>query len=137
MRGVGLLAFACLVLPSLPAFADARVFPSGTVSISHGQGFKEISAPADAQPGDSVIAGPNSSARIVYSNGCAVDVPPGTVGRIEDHDPTQCNTAAVAPRGRYLLGAAGVGGAAVGICALAGCFKSGSSGGSSTNDSDP
>ena len=136
MRGVGLLAFACVVLPSLPAFANASVVPSGTVSLSHGQGFKEISTPTDALPGDSVIAGPNSSAKIVYSNGCEVDVPPGTIGRIEDHDPSPCKAAALAPRGRYLLGAAAAGGAAVGVCALAGCF-SGSSSSSGSNASDP
>jgi hypothetical protein len=51
MRWAGLLAFACAVLPTLPALANARVVPSGTVALSHGQGFQEISTPVDGQPG--------------------------------------------------------------------------------------
>ena len=101
LRCVGCVCVSSRVplLTSLSALAAARVVPSGKVAISHGQGFTEITVPTDATPGESVIARPDSSAKIVYSNGCEVEVAPGTIATVEDHDPVPCKTAAFIPRG--------------------------------------
>ncbi len=49
----------------------------GTVSINSGGGFQKITAPVEVEPGASVVASPDSSARVVYSDDCWVDVNPG------------------------------------------------------------
>jgi len=49
----------------------------GTVSINSGGGFQKITAPVEVEPGASVVASPDSSARVVYSDDCWVDVTPG------------------------------------------------------------
>jgi hypothetical protein len=78
-----LLAFATLgvgVLTTTPSFA-ATVEPlHGQVSINRGDGiFRPISSALQATIGDLIIVSPNGSARIIYPDGCAVEVKPGEV----------------------------------------------------------
>ena len=52
---------------------------SGQVSINRGKGFKPVVKTTQANVGDQVMVRPDSQAKIVYSEGCAVEVNPGAV----------------------------------------------------------
>jgi hypothetical protein len=62
------------------ATATATVQPvKAHVSINRGHGYKEVAASTEVFPGDQVMAGPGGHAKIVYAEGCVVDVYPGAV----------------------------------------------------------
>ena len=73
--GFGIATVACL-----PAMAAATVqVVQGKVSVNQGQGYKQVAAASAVSTGDQVMAAPGGRAKIVYSDGCAVDVYPGAV----------------------------------------------------------
>ena len=73
--GFGIATVACL-----PAMAAATVqVVQGKVSVNQGQGYKQVGAASAVSTGDQVMAAPGSRAKILYSDGCAVDVYPGAV----------------------------------------------------------
>jgi hypothetical protein len=75
--GFGVPALAASVNSEKPV---ATVEPvAGQVSLSRGHGFKGIEGPTKAQVGDQVMVSTNSSAKIVYFEGCVIDVIPGAV----------------------------------------------------------
>jgi len=117
MRGVASIAFVCGVLTSLPALASAYVEPSGGVAISHGYGFQQIAGKTEVEAGDSVIASPGGHAKIVYPDGCVVDVNPGAVVTVQETSPCKAGALPVGGGhvGWYVAGAAVVGGAVAGI----------------------
>ncbi len=122
MRGVASIAFVCGVLASLPALASAYVEPSGGVAISHGYGFQQIAGKTEVEGGDSVIASPGGHAKIVYADGCVVDVNPGAVVTVQETSPCKAGALPVGSAalggghvGWYVVGAAVVGGAVAGI----------------------
>ena len=49
------------------------------MSVNQGQGYKQVAAASAVSTGDQVMAAPGSRAKILYSDGCAVDVYPGAV----------------------------------------------------------
>ena len=55
--------------------------------INQGQGFAPVNGRVDANVGDSVMVGPGGSASLVYSDGCTVDVQPGSVTTIAPLSP--------------------------------------------------
>jgi hypothetical protein len=66
----------------------ATVMPvKGKLSINSGTGFHEVAGSVDGKVGDAVMAGPRSSGRIVYSDGCEVPVVPGRVVTITAESP--------------------------------------------------
>ena len=78
---VGLIA-VLFGLPTLAATVQpvATVEPvAGKVSLNRGQGFKEVTGRAQANAGDQVMVNPGGRAKIVYLEGCMVDVRPGAV----------------------------------------------------------
>ena len=75
--GFGLPALAASVTSENPV---ATVEPvAGQVSLSRGDGFKGIKGPTNAQVGDQVMVSTRSRAKIVYLEGCVIDVNPGAV----------------------------------------------------------
>jgi hypothetical protein len=79
---IGLILGATVSLPALAATVEpiATVQPvAGEVSLSRGHGFKGITAPTQAKVGDQVMVGTGGHGKIVYAEGCVVDVYPGHV----------------------------------------------------------
>ena len=99
---------------------------SGQVSINRGEGFKPVVKTTQANVGDQVMVRPDSQAKIVYAEGCAVDVNPGAVVgvagscKVATAKPMLAGleapvaAAVAAPIWPYFVGAALIGGA---ICA--------------------
>lgn len=122
-----LLAFA--VTPAL----SATVKPiHGEVLVNRGNGFEPIAAASAIEPGDTVMAGPDSVAEIIYADSCAVTVRPGAIVSVSSQP--QCRQAVADFSGRMgatndnsspsyckmypdhcLLGGAAIVGAGVGI----------------------
>jgi hypothetical protein len=80
----------------------------GRILVSRGGGFRPISGPVNLQPGMQVMANPNSSASIVYSNGCRDSVEPGTVVTVKPEGACTLGD----DTSPYALGAIAVGGGA-------------------------
>jgi hypothetical protein len=73
-----------LLLGSLPVEAT-YVSPVGNVIVSQGDGFQTIEDKTEVNVGDVVVVYPGALARIVYPDGCMVEVTPGSITKIEDH----------------------------------------------------
>jgi hypothetical protein len=115
---------------SLPATAATVKVLQGQVSVNQGQGYKQVAAASAVSTGDQVMAAPGSRAKILYSDGCAVDVYPGAVVTVPEkcYQPMTAGLEAApvvaAPYAGIpwvpILGAGAVIG--VGACAVSGCF---------------
>lgn len=64
----------------------------GNVLINRGNGYERVSGTSQAKVGDSVMVSPNGVAQIIYADGCAVTVRPGSVRVVETR--SSCKTAA-------------------------------------------
>ena len=122
------IALAAGAFISLPALAAKVEVVQGTVSVNQGQGYKQVAAASDVSPGDQVMAAPGARGKIVYSDGCAVDVYPGAVLTVPGKcyqpmraglEPVAAPVAAPIPW-LPIVGAAAVIG--VGVCAVSECF---------------
>jgi len=113
---------SCLILGVLcttPAWGATVHVLSGKALLNAGQGYHELVGYAEGKAGDLVMVQPQGHAKIVYSDGCEVIVEPGAVATIQETSP--CKAGLVGEgAGRYLIGAAVVGGVVVGIVALSG-----------------
>jgi hypothetical protein len=116
---LALVALVSGVAFSVPSLA-ATVEPEGQVSINRGSGFQPVKGVVQANVGDSVMASPNGSARIVYSDDCSIPVVPGAVITIAAESPCKSFAQATPPTqspdpGAFVVGAvvlgAGIGGA--------------------------
>jgi hypothetical protein len=91
------------------------------VSVNRSRGFRPVAGATEVQPGHQVMAGSGGHGRIIYEDGCVVDVYPGDVVTVEDRDPKslpgECRRAARFHRA-YLLAIP----VAVGLC-IAFCFE--------------
>jgi hypothetical protein len=109
-------AFLAAFLVSSAASAATVETVEGQVSLNRGDGYRPIAVVAAAKSGDLVMASPGGSGKIVYADGCAVEVKPGTVIAVQSQSP--CKTAHPHRVRNYLLGGAAVAGITVGIIAL-------------------
>ena len=122
------LGFSIGTVVCLPAMAAATVqIVQGKVSVNQGQGYKQIAAASAVSTGDKVMAAPGGRGRIVYADGCAVDVYPGAVVTVPEkcYQPMRAGleeapVAAPIPWVPLVAGAAII---AVGACAASGCFN--------------
>ena len=78
-----------------PVAAQAATLDNirGGIFVSKGAGYHAAHAPVDLNAGDTVLANPNSTARVVYDDGCVVSVQPGMVFTVGETSP--CTAAAV------------------------------------------
>jgi hypothetical protein len=60
---------------------------NGRVALNQGHGFKALSGTTAAAPGSLVVAGPRSSAVVIYSQRCRVPVAPGRAVRVARTSP--------------------------------------------------
>jgi hypothetical protein len=72
-----LFGLPCLAAASKPVASVEAI--TGKVLINRGQGFKEISGSAQANTGDQVMVQPGGRGKVLYTEGCMVDVLPGAV----------------------------------------------------------
>ncbi len=99
MRFICASALLMLSLFLGPAVLVAIVQPvEGDVLINRGSGYEPVSGPTQAKVGDTVMARPGGSARVVYSGQCSVAVKPGHVVVIASEPPCK-KTAAFDPYG--------------------------------------
>jgi hypothetical protein len=124
MRGLPCVA-CCLGLLFCSAASAATVNSiKGRVLFNRGDGFQVLTAPTTAKPGDSIMASPGGSAKVLYADGCAVDVRPGAVVSVGAKSPCTApylgglEGPVVQPGPPYLLIGAGI--AAVTFAALCG-----------------
>ena len=118
--GLSIGAFICL-----PAMAATVEVVEGQVSVNQGQGYKQVAAASAVSAGDQVMAAPGSRGKIVYSDGCAVDVYPGAVVTVPQkcYQPMRAGLEPVVveevrPRGAWIPYALGAGVIAAGVCAI-------------------
>ena len=146
MRGLGSLAVASYVLFASAALAatvsviPVAGTPKNTVLLNHGKGFAPIMSITEAQTGDSVMALGTGAAIIVYPDGCRVEVNAKTaVVSVQDTSPCKMpvvpETTGRLGVGKYLVGAAVVGGAITAV-ALIGGDGGGGGGGGGTKQND-
>ena len=72
-----LAVVGCLVLCGLSTQVAAATLEvkSGTVSVNHGGGFKNVSGIVDVQTNDRVLIEQGSSATLIFADGCIVKFP--------------------------------------------------------------
>ena len=88
MRFICASALLMLSLFLGTAVLAATVQPvEGDVLINRGSGYEPVSGPTQAKVGDSVMASPGGSARVVYDDQCSVAVKPGRVVAIAPEPP--------------------------------------------------
>ena len=113
-----LCAFLVCVLITSTALAATVRREQGTVSINRGQGQQPISGETTGNPGDMVTASPDGRGKIIYADGCEVEVKPFEIAFVLAKSP--CNQPVLQSNTKaYLLGAALVGGLVAGIVLLA------------------
>lgn len=96
--GLGLaLGLLCGLAPTAATAGAVATVQSvqGRVMMDRGAGFAALAAPTKAEPGNRVMAEAGGSAKITYSDGCTVNVAPGSVVSVGTTSPCK------AP---YLLG---------------------------------
>ena len=134
MHRLALPAFALGFVLCSPAWAANVEVVQGQISINHGQGYKPVRGKSDAFPGDSVMASPNGSGKIVYEDGCVVEVKPGAVVTVEPTSPCQAGASNSGSRRGYIIGGVVVAGVVGGVIALAGGGDGDDGGGGNAND---
>jgi hypothetical protein len=84
---LGAVCFSAAFLFGTATWAADVQSVQGDVSINQGQGFQAVNGRIGANVGDSLMAGPNGSATVSYSDGCQVTVQPGAVTTIAPLSP--------------------------------------------------
>ena len=118
MRKATVLALSAALLVSSQAFGATLDSVQGKVFFNPGQGYRQLVGTAKAKPGDSAYAAPGGSARLVYDDGCIVNIRPGRVVSVNEQSP--CKSGAWVPDGtptggQIAAAAAVVGGTTAGI----------------------
>jgi len=113
-----LIILGLSVFLSVPSFAATVEPVRGQTSINQGDGvFHPVVGRLEATIGDAVIVSPNGMARIVYPDGCVVDVNPGAVVTIVIQSPCKVPSD-ISPTQFSVGGTVAVGGGVVGAIIL-------------------
>ncbi len=114
-----------VIFPSIAYAAGASLQSiSGEILVNKGEGYSMAQAPIPLGAGDSIIANPGGSAKVVYGDGCEVKVQPGDVVTVASETP--CKAGALLPSGTgavLIAGGLAAGGIAAGIILLSGDDK--------------
>jgi hypothetical protein len=87
MRAIAFVIFTVVAAFGFPSLAATVDGVQGQVEINRGAGFTPVVAGTDAKVGDILMANPGGSARVVYPDGCAVEIRPGGVVSIGAQSP--------------------------------------------------
>jgi hypothetical protein len=118
---------AATALGATGALATTVEVVQAEVSVNRGDGYKPLAGKTTVYAGHLVMAAPNGSAKVIYDDGCVVEVAPGAVVAVYETSPCQAQTAAVDtsaqtgaanPRRGYIIAGVVVAGIAGGIVAL-------------------
>jgi hypothetical protein len=96
--------------------ADAALLEPvrGGVRVNHGDGYLAVHGVTDVNPGDQVMVDPKGQARLVYPDGCKVNVKAGSVAVVGAKSPCTKHAAAVEPA-LVVAGALAAAGAGIGV----------------------
>ena len=128
MRWGASIAFGLGIFLGLPAWAGTVATVQtmeGTLSLNRGAGYVEVLSWAEAPSGSQVMANPGSSGKIIYSDGCEINVSPGSVYTIQDSSPCGSGVLRGGSARNYVIGGLVVAGGTVAIIALTGGDDSG------------
>jgi hypothetical protein len=84
-----------IALDSTGALATTVEVVQPQVFVNRGDGYKPETKTSGVSAGHIVMAAPNGSAKIVYDDGCVVEVQPGAVVSVYETSPCQAQTGAV------------------------------------------
>jgi hypothetical protein len=88
MKAFGLLIVATsLVALDASAFAATVTPIKGTLQINTGHGFQKVSGPTQVVPGSAVMVGLGGKGEIRYSDGCRIQVTPGSLAIVAPISP--------------------------------------------------
>ena len=76
---IALFALGSTSIPPTPALAATVTSERGEVLVNRGAGYKPVTQPTKVAAGDQIMAKPKSSGRVVFPDGCAVKIAPGSV----------------------------------------------------------
>ena len=122
MRWGASIAFGLGVFLGLPAVAGTVATvqaTEGTLSLNRGDGYVEVLSWADAPSGSQVMANPGSRGKVIYSDGCEINVSPGSVYTVQDGSPCRAGLGSGSAR-TYVIGGLVIVGGTVAIIALTG-----------------
>ena len=124
------LAFLSAWLFTTSAFAAMVNATQGQVLVNQGSGYQQVAGSVDVGPGTTVVVNPGGGAQIVYPDGCAVAVQPGSVYTIAPQSPCLAQGGGEATSGvngtTLAIGAVVVGGGVAALLLLNGGDKSAS-----------
>lgn len=83
------IALIAVISFSGPARAATVRVLQGQVLVNAGQGYRLVDGSTQLGPGATVVANPGAVAQVVYTDGCAVTVQPGSVYLIAPQAPCQ------------------------------------------------
>ena len=92
----------------------------GTLSLNRGDGYVEVLSWADAPSGSQVMANPGSRGKVIYSDGCEINVSPGSVYTVQDSSPCGSGVMGGGSARNYVIGGLVIAGGAVAVIALTG-----------------
>jgi hypothetical protein len=124
-----LLAFLSAALLSTSSLAATISATQGQVLVNQGSGYQQVVGSVDVGSGATIVVNPGGSAQIVYPDGCAVAVQPGSVYTISPQSPclAQGGQTTTGVNGTTLaLGAVVVGGGVAALLLLNSSDKSAS-----------
>ena len=90
MRHYGAAILVSGMIFATPALGASIQSIQGEISINRGDGFRAVTAPIQTRAGDLVRASRGSRAKVVYEDGCVVEVKGGAVVRVGTKSP--CKT---------------------------------------------
>jgi hypothetical protein len=59
----------------------------GDVRVSHGEGYVAVKGSAEVVPGDKIKVGQKAGVKLVYSDGCSLNVPAGALATVAKQSP--------------------------------------------------
>jgi hypothetical protein len=89
LASIAVIASVSFSVPSLAATVESI---EGKVWVNRGAGYQRVTAPAEIQAGDLIMAGVGAGAEVVYYDECRVKVRPGGLMTVAREPP--CETSA-------------------------------------------
>ena len=76
----------------------------GTVRVNQGSGFTVLQGTTAVKPGDTIMADPKGNGRLVYNDGCSINVKPGAIVTVAEVSPCSLKAQASDDRDRKEAG---------------------------------
>ena len=90
-----LAAIGAVLLYASSAMAATVISEQGQVLLNRGDGYKLVMQPTEVAAGAQLIVNPQGRANVVFADGCAVKVEPGSVFTIAAQSPCEASGAHV------------------------------------------